>query len=77
MEYCLVNLFIGCGIVLLWHVCFYTPEEGWKDATQEDAASAQLAVGGSAEAVDMQGSSGKMLVDFYRRVLSGIAMPFP
>jgi len=77
MEYCLVNLFIGCAIVLLWHVCFYNEGEGWKDATHADVEKARLAVGGNTQAVDMRGSSGKMLADYYQRVMSGIAMPIP
>jgi len=77
MEYCLVNLFIGCAIVLLWRVCFYSEDEGWRDAAQADVEKARRAVGGETEAVDMRGSSGKMLVGHYQRVLSGVAMPFP
>ncbi|MCL1887869.1 MAG: hypothetical protein FWF96_03235 [Kiritimatiellaeota bacterium] len=77
MEYCLVNLFIGCVLVLVWRNVFYNDTEGWRDAGQDDALAAQQAVGGDTEAVDLRGSSGAKIADAYRRVLNGIAMPFP
>ena len=77
MEYCLVNLFIGCAVAMVWSVCFYNPVAGWADASQAEAAQAQTAVGGEAQAVDFHGSSGSRLAEAYRRVLTGIAMPFP
>ena len=77
LEYCLVNLFIGAIIVILWSVCFYNPGEGWVEASKEDADKAQLSIGGKTEPVDLKGSSGKALVGSYQRVTSGIAMPYP
>ena len=77
MEYCLINAFIGAAIVLLWHVCFYNEEKGWVASTRQDSEEAQLAVGGETRAADFQGADGAAMVEMYRRVMTGISMPFP
>lgn len=64
MEYVVMSCVIASAIVVFWNTQLYDYENGWKEGTPIPGMEKKLRLG-------------RETVEFYQRVLGGIALPVP
>lgn len=64
MEYMVMSCVMVSAIVVFWHTQLYDYQNGWKEGTPIPKLEKQLRLG-------------RDLVEFYQRVLGGVALPVP